>query len=181
MLNLANNLIGKFINKIELMKYNEYTVEEYLRKKGLSIGIGNRIYITYFGSEPYLIKIGNHCTITEGVKFITHDGGCWVFRNEIPDLNVFGKIEIKDNCFIGMNAIIMPNVIVGPNSVVGAGSVVTKDVPENTVVAGVPAKTICSIEEYKDKCITKWNALSLRGDMQTWEKQLTEHFWGKNK
>src|SRR3989338_4277419 len=170
-----------FLNKIEnikFMSYNEFTIENYLRKKVCLIGKGNRIYTKNFGSEPYLVKIGNHCTIAAGVLFITHDGGTWVFRNEIPNLNVFGKIEIKNNCFIGITSIILPNISIGPNSVVGAGSVVTKDVPPNTVVAGVPARVICSIEEYKEKCINKWEALSLRGLRDSWEEQLKEYFWG---
>ena len=163
-----------------MRKYNEYTVEEYFRKKGYYVGENNRIYIRDFGSEPYLVKIGNHCTITSGVSFVTHDGAAWIFREEIPGLNVFGKIEIKDNCFIGINSIILPDVTIGPNSVVGAGAVVTKDVPPNTVVAGVPARRICSVEEYKEKCIKRWKALNLQGPRETWEKQLIEHFW-KNK
>lgn len=168
-------------HKIEMRKYNEYTIEEYFRRKGYYVGKNNRIYIRDFGSEPYLIKIGNHCTITAGVAFITHDGGAWVFREEIPKLNVFGKIEIKDNCFIGVKSIILPNITIGPNSVVGAGSVVTKDVSPNTVVAGIPAKTICSVEEYKEKCIKKWRLLDLKGHRETWRKQLLEYFWGETK
>ena len=171
-------IFGQFLNKIEVRKYNEYTIEEYFRKKGYFVGKNNRIYIRDFGREPYLVKIGNHCTITAGVSFITHDGAAWIFREEIPRLNVFGKIEIKDNCFIGVKSIILPNITIGPNSVVGAGSVVTKDVPPNTVVAGVPAKRICSVEEYREKCIKKWKALNLQGPRETWEKQLIEHFWG---
>lgn len=170
-------LLKNIIKKIELLSYNEYTLEKYFRKKGFMVGYNNRLYINELAGEPYLVKIGNHCTITSGVYLITHDGGAWVFRNEIPKLNVFGKIEIKDNCFIGVNSIILPNITIGPNSVVGAGSVVTKDVPPNSVVAGVPAKVICSIENYKMKCLTRWNNLNLQGNRETWEKQLMKHFW----
>ncbi len=157
--------------------YSELTFENYLRKEGYSIGKNNRIYTHNFGSEPYLIQIGNNSTITRGVNFITHDGGSWIFRDEIPDLNVFGKIEIKDNCFIGLNSIILPNVTIGPNSIVGAGSVVSKDVPPNTVVAGVPARIISSTEEYKKKCLMKWKSQNLMGPREKWKSQLIEHFW----
>jgi tetrahydrodipicolinate N-succinyltransferase len=67
----------------------------------------------------------------------------------------FGPIIIRDNSFIGVNAIIMPSVVIGPSSVVGAGSVVTKDVPPNTVHAGNPARFICTYEEYLAKCRLK--------------------------
>jgi serine acetyltransferase len=75
----------------------------------------------------------------------------------------------------------MPNVTIGPNAVVGAGSGVTKDVPANTVVAGVPARAICSVDEYKEKCVRRWEKLKLEGHRKMREKQLVEFFWGINK
>jgi acetyltransferase-like isoleucine patch superfamily enzyme len=182
MLNYLKQIFTYIFKKIEMHRFNEYTIEEYYRKKGFLIGRNNRIYIRNLdlSTESYLIKIGNHCTITAGVVFLTHDGGAWVFREQIPNLNVFGKIEIKDNCFIGINSIILHNVTIGPNSVVGAGAIVTKDVPPNTVVAGNPAKKICSIEEYKEKCIKKFTELNLNGPREIWQTQLIKHFWGNN-
>jgi acetyltransferase-like isoleucine patch superfamily enzyme len=167
--------------KVAIFFYNDLSLENYLRNKGYQIGHGNRIYEKDLAGEPYLVRIGNHCTITEGVRLITHDGGAWVFRQEIPDLHVFGKIEIKDNCFIGVNSIILPNVTIGPNAVVGAGSIVTKDVPPNTVVAGSPAKVICSLDEYKAKSVERWKKIGLRGLRETWERQLKDYFWGSDK
>ncbi len=144
---------------IAIRTYDEYSIADFYRQEfGVTIGSNCRIMgkrLNQFGSEPYLISIGNNVTITEDVKFITHDGGVGIFRKEIPGLNVFGKIVIKDNCFIGVNSVLLPNIVIGPNAVVGAGAVVTKDVPENTVVAGVPAKRLMSIEEYKDKALQK--------------------------
>jgi acetyltransferase-like isoleucine patch superfamily enzyme len=108
-----------------------------------------------FGSEPWLITIGNHVKVTSGVRFITHDGGSYVFRDQekYKDVKKFGKIVIHDNCFIGNCVIIMPGVSIGPNAVVGAGAVVTKNVPPNCVVGGVPAKVIMSVEEYAEKSL----------------------------
>ena len=62
-----------------------------------------------------------------------------------------GCIEVKNNVFIGSNTIILPNVRIGNNVMVGAGSVVTKDVPDNSVVAGNPARVIESFDEYLGK------------------------------
>jgi len=118
---------------------------------GVKVGKDCRLFSSNFGSEGYLIEIGNHVTITDGVQFITHDGGIWVFRDEDPEADVFGKIIIGDNVFIGINAIILPGVYLGPNTVVGAGSVVTKSFSGNGVIAGNPAKVICSLDEYKEK------------------------------
>lgn len=126
-------------------------------KEGGQLGENCEIsYDVEFGSEPYLIKIGNNCRITNGVRFITHDGGVWVLRNMgHKNIDVFGKIEIGNNVNIGWNAIIMPNVKIGNNVVIGAGAVVTKDIPDNSVAVGVPAKVIENIEEYEKKVLTK--------------------------
>jgi acetyltransferase-like isoleucine patch superfamily enzyme len=107
-----------------------------------------------FGSEPYLIEVGDHVTISSHVTFVTHDGATWVFRHlpRYRGLQRFGRIVIEDNCFIGTGAIILPDVRIGPNAVVAAGAVVTRSVPPNTVVAGVPARPVCSYEEYVERC-----------------------------
>ncbi len=126
----------------------------YATKVGVKIGENCRILslkANTFGSEPYLIEIGNHVTITSGVRFITHDGGVWIFREQKPNIDVFGKIVIGNNVFIGINAIIMPNVTIGNNVVIGAGSIVTKNVPSNTVCAGVPAKVLSTVDDYKSR------------------------------
>lgn len=124
----------------------------YIRSLGVQIGENCRLIgleDTTFGSEPYLIKIGNHVTITSGVRFITHDGGVWIFRESEPNIDVVAPITVGDNVFIGMNSIILPGVEIGSNCVIGAGSVVTKNIPPNQVAAGVPTKCIKTIEEYR--------------------------------
>ena len=110
-----------------------------------------------FGSEPYLISIGRHVTISARVAFITHDGATCVFRDQEEYRHVikYGRIVIHDNCFIGHGSTIMPGVSIGPNSVVGAHSVVTKDVPANTVVGGVPARQLMSTDEYARNALAK--------------------------
>jgi acetyltransferase-like isoleucine patch superfamily enzyme len=129
-----------------------------LRNKGLEVGADCRIFgFPSFGSEPYLVSIGNHVTVSAGVVFLTHDGGTWVFRSrpEFASVIRYGRIRVKDNCFIGARAIVLPNVTIGPNSVVGAGAVVTQDVPPDTVVAGVPARVITSLDEYAKRCLSE--------------------------
>jgi acetyltransferase-like isoleucine patch superfamily enzyme len=130
----------------------------YLRHLG--VRIGNRCMISTsienFGTEPWLIEIGNDVSITDNVMFLTHDGASRLFRKQHSDMNQkfgnrFGKIRILDNCFIGINVIIMPGVTIGPNAIVGAGSIVIKNVPAECVVAGNPAKIICTLDEYIEK------------------------------
>ena len=155
-LKLIRDIILKLKHSIELRKYNSYTIAEYFRKQGAQIGNGCNIIPTSLGTEPYLVKIGNHVTIASGVTFITHDGGAWILRDEDSNAQVFGPIVIENNCVIGQNVILFPNVRIGRNSIVGAGSVVISDVPPNTIVMGVPARPFGSVEKYKQKCIERW-------------------------
>ena len=119
-----------------------------------------------FGSEPYLITLGERVEITYGVRFITHDGAAWCLRNydeRFKELDLLGPIKVGNNVFIGNNTIILPNVTIGDNVIIGAGSIVTKDIPSCSVAAGVPAKVIRSIDEYADRALHKGGALKTKG------------------
>ena len=86
------------------------------------------------------VQIGSHCSI---YSYSTIDDKA-------------GKVILKKNCRIGTHGSVMPGVTVGENSIVGAHSFVNKDVPANTVFAGVPAKLVCSLEElYKKRRVKK--------------------------
>lgn len=152
----ARNLIARLRRSYELRKYTPATIAEHLRRQGAQIGENCFIVPTDLGTEPYLVKIGNHVAVAHGVLFGTHDGAAWVFRDEVPDTQVFGPIIIEDNCMIGNNAILLPNIRIGRNSIVGAGAVVISDVPPNSIVIGVPARPFGSIDKYREKCIERW-------------------------
>lgn len=144
---------------------------EHLRKKGLRIGTGCDIdKHANFGSEPWLITIGDNVRITRGVEMITHDGGVWTLRKMGlvgSQLVKYGPIVIGNNCNISWNAIIMPGVVIGDNCIVAAGAVVTHDVPSGTIVGGVPAKQIETVEEYYHKIADSTNVFdtfSLSGE-----------------
>jgi acetyltransferase-like isoleucine patch superfamily enzyme len=108
-----------------------------------------------FGSEPWLITIGDNVYITADVRFVTHDGGTLILRKDIPDLEWTAPIVIGDDVYIGIRATILPGVTIGSRSIVAAGAVVARDVPPNTVVGGVPAKQICTVDEYLAKMKAK--------------------------
>ena len=142
-----------------LIRYAHYFTKGgvcHARLLGVSVGEHCRIYTRNFGSEPFLIKIGNHCTITTGVHFLTHDGTGSLIKDKKGRRYAYSRIEIGDNVMIGVNSIIMPGVKVGSNVVVAAGSVVTKSVPDNFIVAGVPAKKIDDFNRFKDLALAKW-------------------------
>lgn len=134
-----------------------------------------------FGTEPYLVTIGEHVEITYGVKFITHDGACWVLRSLLnnPELDFFQPIEIGNNVFIGTKSVILPGVHIGDNVVIGAGSVVTKDIPSNSVAAGVPCKVIKSIEEYAEKGMKHGAVLTKNLPYKKKQEKLEQIFYNK--
>ena len=132
---------------------------EYLRKQGCEIGKNTRLlcHTSCFGSEPYMVKVGDDCLFSHNINIFTHDGGVKVLNSlnyfDGKAMDKIGCVTIGNNCFIGNSAKIMPGVTIGDNVIVGSGAIVTKDVPSNSVVAGVPAKIICTIEEYYQKNI----------------------------
>ena len=129
------------------------------KKYALKTGVNFKELFVYgyvdWGTEPWIISIGENVHITDGVKFITHDGGTLLFRDKTPDLDITLPIKIGNNVYIGNNTIILPGVKIGDNVIVGAGGVVTKDIPNNSVAVGVPAKVIETIDEYYAKAIIK--------------------------
>ncbi|NJO92454.1 MAG: acyltransferase [Chloroflexia bacterium] len=165
------------------MKDIFYSAEKYARYLGVKIGQNCRIATKNFGSEPFLIEIGNHVHLTWGVSFVNHDGGVWVFREKWPSFDVYGKIKINDNTFIGNNTLILPGIEIGENCIIGASSVVTKSIPPNCVVAGIPAKFIMSTDDYLIKILpfkTNTKGLSIKNKKELILKLNKDQFIIKN-
>lgn len=159
-----------------LLKYGpQRTVIRTLRKMGVRVGEECRIYSSNFGGEPWLIRLGNRVCVANDVTFVNHQLN-WPFQQKYESLTGFGKIDIRDNCQIGLAAVILPNVTIGPNSIVGACSVVTNDVPPGTVVAGNPARVICTIEEYEQRCVE--GHIDIPPDRNAARRVLEKRFWG---
>ena len=112
--------------------------------------------ITIDSTRPYLLHIGNYCKITKGVVILTHDYSLSVLRRVYGEWIGEGKETfIGDNCFLGMNCIILMGTHIGNNCIVGAGSVVHGVFPDNVVIAGNPAKVICTLEDHYKKRLDK--------------------------
>lgn len=153
------NRISRFLKKV-FFKIRLFLSDE-VRKADVyadyyKVNMGKNIVITgnvSFGSEPYLITIGDNVRITDGVTFHNHDGGVGILRTKYPGIDVIKPINIGNNVFIGSHATIMPGVTVGNNVIIGASSVVTRDIPDDVVVAGIPAKIIKTLPEYEAKIL----------------------------
>ncbi len=124
-----------------------------LRLSGIQIGkdtfISPKAHIDrHFGSK---VIIGNNCYITRNVVILNHTDTCKGGPNSIWVTQGGGRILkdviIGDNVFIGVNSVILPGVTIGKNAVVGALSLVNRDIPANTVWAGVPIRYISTTEE----------------------------------
>ena len=164
---------GVLLRKLHPSKY----LEDYLGIRcadPVSVHLYGRID---FGSEPWILTFGKDVYITDGVKFITHDGGTLLFRDKVPDLEITKPITLGNKVYIGNNAILLPGITVGDKVVIGAGAIVTKDVPPNSVVAGVPAKVIRTSDQYFEKLQKE----SLHfGDLSAIEKdEALRQFYGR--
>ena len=161
-------LLFRKISLVIINNSNEKKIN-YLKKHGCKIGVGCKLNCNTktFGTEPYLISIGNNCLIAEEVRLITHDGGIFVLNN----MKMWGEekkdkiapISIGNNVYIGTGAFIMPGVRIGNNCVIGAKAVVTSDVPDNSVVVGIPARVVEPIEKYYENTLKKGNLYNTVG------------------
>ena len=145
---------------IKRLLYREKASSEiyikYMRKKGASIGNGTMVFsptrTLIDMTRPWLIDIGDNVQITEGVTILTHGYDWSVLKAVYGEiLGSSGRVKIGNNVFIGMNSTILKGVNIGNNVIIGANSLVNKNIPDNSVVAGNPARVIMSLDNYYKK------------------------------
>jgi acetyltransferase-like isoleucine patch superfamily enzyme len=178
-----SGLLKKITFKVRFAFANEYSKAS-LYAQYYGVNFGSNVRITGkadFGSEPYLISIGNDVTITEGVTFHNHDGGVGVLRLKHPGIDLIKPIVIGNNVFIGSQATIMPGITIGNNVIIGTRSIVTHNVPDNVVVVGTPARVLKTLEQYEEKVLKEAIYLKDRFNENLKRQELIDLFSPKNK
>ena len=133
---------------------------KYLRKGGVVIGEGTRFVSPHLcsidpGRMDY-IEIGNNCAFSVA-SILAHDYSWYTLLESCGDMlpDAGGRVKIGNNVFVGYQALILKDTIIGDNVIIGARSVVKGVVPANTVWAGVPARQICTIEEFYKRKVNR--------------------------
>ena len=161
MIGLARRAVGYFVKSTGRGRWiyktfcqpDGFEWAQFLARWGGLHSIGSTVWINSGCNiaDPSLVRIGNYVGLSDCTLF-GHDGIVGIFYIRFgKKLDAVGPIDIRDYCFIGHGAIIMPRVTIGPDSIVAAGAVVMKDVPPGVVVAGNPARVVCTIEELMKK------------------------------
>mgnify|MGYP006277113717 CR=1 FL=1 len=147
-------ILYKVNNRVYMQLYPVF-----LRRLGVQI-LGRPVYIApsvNFDANDYTkITLGDKCVISSSVRLLTHDysvSRVAIAKGEklVTEFRLIKPIFIGENSFVGTRSIIMPGVIIGKNVIVGAGSVVTRNIEDNMIVAGNPARIIGSIDEFWEK------------------------------
>lgn len=137
-------------------KRNSESYVKWLKQQGMKIGDRVKIFVptktTIDITRPWLIEIGDDVQITEGVTILTHGYDWSVLKGVYGEvIGSSGGVKIGNNVFIGMKSTILKGVHIGNNVIIGANSLVNKDIPDNCVVAGNPARVVMTLDQYYEK------------------------------
>ena len=136
---------------VDLYRFIQYgdLPTSYFVKRGMKVGknfcrqSGTRLD----PSHCWLISIGDDVTFANKVQVLAHDDSTRIYTG----YGRVGKVVIGDRVFVGANSTILMNTRIGNDVIIAAGSVVTKNIPDNSVVAGVPARVIGKTSEYIER------------------------------
>lgn len=169
------------MNVIKEMLYRlrgEYTTEK-LIKMGMKVGRNFKRLngVILDPGHCWLIEIGDNVTIAPRVHILCHDASTKQFLNYTK----IGRVTIGNNVFVGAESVILPGVTIGNNVVIGANSTVTHNVPDNSVVAGSPARVMMTLDEYLEKEKNRMSNAHCYGEEYTLRKNVSMEMRMKQK
>ena len=156
----------------------DYTTE-HLIKLGMRVGTNFKRLngVILDPAHCWLIEIGDKVTLSPRVHILCHDASTKQFLGYTK----IGRVTIGNNVFIGAESVVLPGVNIGNNVIVGANSTVTHDIPDGMVVAGSPARVICTTEEYLNKEKERMKNFPVYGEEYTLRKDVSMELRMKQK
>ena len=154
------NMLKKILNRFR----GEQSLEK-LIKRGLVVGknFSRMGGVIIDPSQCWHITIGNNVTLAPRVHILAHDASTKLFLDHTRVSNV----AIGNNVFIGAGTIVLPGVSIGNNVVIGAGSLVSRDIPDDCVAVGNPARVVKSLDEYLKREKGRMKGNNVFGDEYT--------------
>jgi len=137
-----------------LEQFRSFRKKRYIQKlvdKGMVLGRDVYLNDGFFldPSHCHLITIEDAVVFGPGVKLFAHDAS----TKKVLGKTRIGLVHLKRNCFLGAGTTVLPGVTVGENSIVGAASVVTESIPDNELWAGIPARRLMSVEDFRKRLL----------------------------
>lgn len=159
-------ILKEFIYRLR----GEYSTER-LIKMGMKVGTNFKRLngVILDPSHCWLIEIGNNVTLAPRVHILCHDASTKHFLGYTK----IGRVTIGDNVFIGADSVILPGVQIGNNVIIGANSTVAHSVPDNMVIAGIPAEVLCTSDEYLLKEKKRMNISPCYGEEYTLRRDVS--------
>ena len=148
--------MSRLVDLCRFLQYGDLPTSYYV-KQGLKVGknfcrqSGTKMDL----SHCWLISIGDDVTLSNKVQILAHDDSIRVYTG----YGRIGRVSIGNRVFVGANTTILMNTHIGDDVVIAAGSIITKDIPSNSVVAGVPARIIGKTTDYVEREKSRMNSL----------------------
>ena len=160
------NWIKEFVYRLR----GEYTTEK-LVSMGMQVGRNFKRLngVILDPGHCWLIEIGDNVTMAPRVHILCHDASTKTFLN----FTKIGRVTIGNNVFIGAESVVLPGVTIGSNVIIGANSTVTRDIPENSVAVGSPARVISTLDAYLEKERSRMNSAPCYGEEFTLRRSVS--------